>query len=80
MKHNECGFDYYVTPSEFTGKESSRCPKCNISKGESTILFTLNKYSIKYEIQYKFEDCKYKNSLPFDFALFSEDELILLIE
>lgn len=41
----------------------------------------LTKYNIPFKREYRFEDCKDKNCLPFDFALFnSEDELIGLIE
>lgn len=45
------------------------CPKCNESKGEMEITKFLKKYNIKFISQYKFEDCKYKYLLSFDFYL-----------
>ena len=49
--------------------QGSRCPQCNESKGEKFISKYLNDNNIKYKSQYKFEDCKYKLKLPFDFYL-----------
>lgn len=43
------------------------CPKCKTSKGENFIMDYLNENNIPYMYQKKFEDCKYKTSLPFDF-------------
>ena len=47
------------------------CPNCkyNISKGEITITNYLTENSIKFIPQYKFENCKIKRPLPFDFYL-----------
>lgn len=45
------------------------CPNCNLTKGESKIRDVLQKYDITYITQYIFKDCKYKNSLRFDFYL-----------
>ena len=47
----------------------SGCPKCNDSKGETQISLLLDKYDIKYFKQFKFEGCKNKRQLPFDFYL-----------
>lgn len=46
-----------------------RCVKCSESKGEREITRILNQYNIKNISQYKFDDCKFKQSLPFDFYL-----------
>ena len=48
---------------------SYRCPKCNISKGEKMLEFFLTKYNIDFISQYRFQDCKCKKTLPFDFYL-----------
>ncbi len=45
------------------------CPKCKESKGEKEIARFLNENNIKFERQYKFNDCKNKQKLPFDFYL-----------
>ena len=78
MKHNKCGYEYMVTPYHFI--QGRRCPKCRESKGEKRIERWLIKNNIQYKKQYKIDDCKYKNPLPFDFKLDYEDGGILLIE
>lgn len=47
------------------------CHKCanNFSKYEEKIAKYLNKNNIKYFREYRFDNCKYKNRLPFDFYL-----------
>lgn len=45
------------------------CPKCNTSKGEKKILNYLNENSISFIYQKRFDECKYKNVLSFDFYL-----------
>ena len=47
--------------------EGEGCPKCKISKGENFIMEYLNENNIPYMCQKKFDDCKYKTALPFDF-------------
>jgi hypothetical protein len=47
----------------------SGCPKCNKSKGEKIISKILDKHKIIYKEQYKFQECKFKQPLPFDFYL-----------
>ena len=62
-------------------KKGVKCPHCSISKGEQRIKDFLDKNNIIYKQQYSFQNCKYKNSLRFDFAIFSkENELKYLIE
>jgi hypothetical protein len=79
MKHNKCGYEFVTIPPAFTSN-GSRCPKCNASKGETAILNWLEKNKIEYIAQYKIEECKYKLPLPFDFAVFEKNKLMLLIE
>ena len=45
------------------------CPSCNTSKGEAFIKDFLIKNCISFTQQYKFEDCRDKKQLPFDFYL-----------
>lgn len=47
----------------------NRCPICKKSKGETKISNLLKKLSIKFIEQYRFDDCKFKRTLPFDFYL-----------
>lgn len=54
----------------------SDCPKCNESRGEKALSYFLEKNSICYEREKKFDNCKYKNLLKFDFYLPKENILI----
>ena len=45
------------------------CTKCNSSLGEERIIQYLNNKNIEYSYQHRFKNCKYKNTLPFDFYL-----------
>lgn len=70
IKHIKCNKEYYTTPSLIL-KGYGRCPVCEYRKsiGEDRIslFFDINK--IQYNKEYKFDDCKYINKLPFDFYL-----------
>lgn len=67
IKHVECGNSWECTPNNFL--RGSRCPYCNKSKGETKIREFLEKLQIEFYQEYKFEECKYKAYLPFDFYL-----------
>lgn len=59
------------------------CPKCCKSKGETIILEYLETKNIYYSTQYRLKECKDKNPLPFDFAIFEDSKktkLKMLIE
>jgi len=55
-------------PNNHTSKKYG-CPYCNESKGEKEICKMLDNSNIKYIRQYKFKDCKYILTLPFDFYI-----------
>ena len=46
-----------------------RCDYCSKSQGESWVLRLLEEHKVEYIPEYSFEDCKYINTLPFDFYL-----------
>ena len=75
---------FHMTPTNKSDIDACHCPQCTdhqISKGESRIANYLNEHQISYQRQYKFEDCRNKNLLPFDFAiLYPTKELKCLIE
>lgn len=59
--------NFLITPdSHLSG---TGCIKCKLSKGEQSINNILTKHSISYIPQYRFNDCKYKKPLPFDFYI-----------
>lgn len=67
-----CGNDdhaYWETRFDSFYYDKYRCPQCNETKGEKSISDVLNKYNIKFKAQYKFNDCKFKHILYFDFYL-----------
>ncbi|MFW6029882.1 MAG: hypothetical protein ACOCRO_06465 [Halanaerobiales bacterium] len=58
----------------------SNCAKCSSSRGESRLIQVLEDRKVEYKHQLYIDDCKNVNPLPFDIAIFKEDELICLIE
>ena len=60
----ETTYGNLVNPSNLTG-----CPGCFMSNSEKTVLGVLEKWGIKYKKQHKFDDCRDKHKLPFDFYL-----------
>lgn len=80
MKHVACGHEYDVTPNAFL--RGTRCPYCNISKGEEAIKNYLIENGINFIREYFNEECVNKRALRFDFAIYEEDEsnIVALIE
>lgn len=71
----ECGNIVIMRQSNFTSRKVYSCG-CEIrSHGEIKIANLLTKWGIKFVEQYRFVDCKYKNTLPFDFALIDENNI-----
>jgi predicted Zn-ribbon and HTH transcriptional regulator len=63
----KCGYEWSAIPNNIL--RGSGCPKCNESHGEKSISSWLNRHKIKFIQQYRFNDCKDKYTLPFDFYL-----------
>ena len=78
VKHIRCGHTYEVTPNKWLN--GRRCPYCNVSKGEEEIKKFLQSEGISFKQQVKFDNCKDKLKLPFDFAVYDADRLLFLIE
>lgn len=76
----DCGNDTWVRgPNLFNGNTQS-CG-CINSKANEEMARILTKLNIPFKREYRFEGCQDKRPLPFDFALFNnQDELIGLIE
>lgn len=56
------------------------CPFCKSSKGEKKIKNFLEDNHISYLPNYRIKKCKAKMALPFDFAIFDKEKLLMLIE
>lgn len=80
IRHELCGHEYSVSWDKF--KQGNRCPRCNQPKGERFIEDYLTNHNISFSTQVKFNDCKYINTLPFDFGIVNKDnnKIIALIE
>ena len=76
--HNKCGHEYEVVAQDFIS--GIRCPKCNQAKGEEKIYKFLVKMGLEKKMQFILKDCKNIRPLPFDFAIFKDDVLKVLIE
>ncbi|WP_052410267.1 PDDEXK family nuclease [Paenibacillus durus] len=79
VKHLVCGTSFSATPNNILSK-GSRCPGCKISKGEDAIRKHLESIDVTFAREYRTPDCKHINTLPFDFAVFGEGHVVLLIE
>lgn len=63
-----CGHEaHWIRPSDL--KQDKKCPVCDESKGERAIRSYLENNNIDFIQEYKFENCRYKRSLPFDFYI-----------
>lgn len=78
MKHNNCENVWEIRPDNF--KSGKRCPYCNQSHGELEIARILSENKIDFIPQFKFEECKKKRSLPFDFAIIKNEKVNCVIE
>ena len=61
------GYEWSAIPNALL--KGHGCPKCNESKGEKRIGKYLDNKNIEYERQYKFDKCRSKKKLPFDFYI-----------
>lgn len=79
LRCRKCSSETIKTPDFLL--HNSICFECrNTSKGEEKIKVFLDENGIEYKKQVKFELCKNKNYLPFDFGIYDKGELVLLIE
>lgn len=65
----ECGNITYVTTDCLSNGNTRSCGKCLKSIGEEIIASFLNDMGITYEREYRFNDCKYRKKLSFDFYI-----------
>lgn len=79
MRHNTCGYEWDANPHKFVNG-GRRCPVCNESKGETEIRRFLEFNQINFETQFIIKECRLQKPLPFDFAIFKNDNLLFLIE
>ena len=66
-KCKKCGHEWEAIPTNLL--KGSGCPKCNESKGEKRVAKFLDSENIEYIQQHKFDRCRSKYKLPFDFYI-----------
>ena len=76
IKHNDCGFIYSITPSNFN-QHGTKCPRCKRleSKGEAKIRYWLEKNNIQYEKEYRFDELA---RYPFDYKIIKNNQIYLI--
>lgn len=77
-----CGEIFEKTFTQIVNLNQFRCKKCSHSEslGECIIREFLEKNNIEFKQEYRIEDCRNKNPLPFDFAILQDNTVKLLIE
>ena len=67
----ECGNIFKVSLTKWNTLEKTRCNDCTrkLSNIALTVKKWLDNHGILYEMEYKFDNCKNKRPLPFDFYL-----------
>jgi hypothetical protein len=75
-----CGDEFIALPAKINNGHITSCGCATQSSGERYISSVLEEFNIDFKEQYIFSDCKYKQPLRFDFAIFTNDKLLYLIE
>lgn len=74
VRHKTCGHVWESLPSNITKGRS--CPMCYSSEGEKEIMEWFKTNAITFYKEHKFDDCKYKRHLRFDFYIPSHNTCI----
>ena len=75
----ECGAQTIATTQSLNSGKKLSCG-CLVSKAEEEFTLFLKTNNFNFIKQYKFNDCKDKRSLPFDFAILKDDKIFCLVE
>ncbi len=77
----DCGHTIQVSSHGLLSGYNTSCGCVNKSTGEKYLESLLMQMQINYCTQYRINECRYKNPLPFDFAIFdNNNKLLALIE
>ncbi len=70
-----CGHEWRVIPGDLI-RRANGCPICASSKGNKLIAEVLANNGIEFDVEVRFETCKHKIALPFDFYVPKHEMLI----
>ena len=75
----ECGDTFTTTLNNFLHQNKIKCDRCAKKQSRYSLIIEnyLKHYNIKYEKEYRFNNCRDKYPLPFDFAIFDKNKNIL---
>lgn len=77
----DCGNNIQVSSHGLLSKHNTSCGCAQRSAGEIKVENLLSKMNFNYCTQYRIDNCKDKQTLPFDFAIFDNNkQLLALIE
>lgn len=79
IKHVKCNKLFKATPIQII-RNKTGCPYCYTSKGEDVVEMYLVKNKYNFKKQFRIKECRNIRPLPFDFAVFKDEKLWLLIE
>lgn len=77
MRHNDCGHEWDLRAGTFLSN-GRRCPYCKASRGEMRILTYLETRGYVFSREYKIDDCRDKERLPFDFKVKGTTQMVLI--
>lgn len=75
-----CGSVFNALPAKILSGHTSSCGCARVSSGELKVENALRNASLEYKKQVRFDECRDKYSLPFDFAVYDGNALRGLIE
>ena len=74
-----CENEFVALPAKIMNGHITSCGCASMSSGERFIKSVLDEMEINFVQQYTFNDCKNIYSLPFDFAIFDENNVLLFL-
>lgn len=75
-----CNKEFVALPAKIMNGHTTSCGCRKRSSREDLIRSFLDASGVTYSEQYRFPDCKDKYTLPFDFAILSDQPVVALIE
>jgi hypothetical protein len=75
LLQHSCGHKWSAMPGDLV-RRGTGCPQCASSKGNKRIFQLLTDAGVKFETEFRFETCRHRVALPFDFYIPALETLI----